>query len=366
MKDSYIYYEDKLGEEYKAVFGQIEMYVMSRNVDEDAAEERLGELLDIFLIAQDAGKPVREITGNNLESFCETFCSDFGMKNGFLHILQWMKSIAKVLVFISALDLFFAFLDALETEGTDFWNAMAGITTFNISGYLIGIAIAGLFTMAVNIVIRRKMFKVKKVSMKHLRAVSCVSAILGFLIIYSMLSISETELFHCPAWVLLAVSCVYLLLYHLFYGRYNKRGKIKFLDLIEQETKKDFPAEMEKKFQKARKKNLKKGKGDLTLEAFLDKEEANCAKVEKQKILFYVLPVIAVAAAFLFTLQNEGFDSGTDMAIFLIIMLAVECPLMRGLWKLTSIGVKERRSWIQSKRSELLDKLPIACLPEEK
>lgn len=55
MKDSYIFYKDKLGKEYLAVFEQVELYVLSRNVDESAIEERLGELLDIFLSTEAAG-----------------------------------------------------------------------------------------------------------------------------------------------------------------------------------------------------------------------------------------------------------------------------------------------------------------------
>lgn len=46
--------------------------------------------------------------------------------------------------------------------------------------------------------------------------------------------------------------------------------------MVQEESRKEFPKEMEKKFEKARKKSLKKGKGELSLEAFLDKEEKAC------------------------------------------------------------------------------------------
>ena len=76
MKDSYVFYKDKLNEEYRTVFDQIEMYVISQNIDENTVEDRLGELLDIFLSAGESGKDVHKITGNDLEHFCKTFCSD--------------------------------------------------------------------------------------------------------------------------------------------------------------------------------------------------------------------------------------------------------------------------------------------------
>lgn len=85
MRDSYVLYKDRLNDEYRIVFDQVEMYVLSQNIEDAAIEERLGELLDIFFSAMERGKPVSEITDTRLESFCKTFCSDFGVKNRILH-----------------------------------------------------------------------------------------------------------------------------------------------------------------------------------------------------------------------------------------------------------------------------------------
>lgn len=101
MKDSYAFCSDRLDKEYLAVFEQVELYVQSQNVDDNTKEERLSELLDIFLSAAETGKPVQKITGNDMEQFCKTVCSDFGVKNRVLFILDFFRSIAKILVCLS-------------------------------------------------------------------------------------------------------------------------------------------------------------------------------------------------------------------------------------------------------------------------
>lgn len=349
MKDSYVFYMDKLEKEYLEAFGQIEMYVQSQGVDDNTKEERLGELLDIFLSASATGKSVKKITGNDMEQFCKTFCSDFGVKNRVLFLIDWFKSIAKVLIFVSVLDLIFPEPDVASVGGDNLWNHFSSL---NISGYFIGIIVAGLFAAAVNIVLRRMMFKQKQVSMKILKAASVGGAVVSFIIIYFSLSLNTIRLFECPVWIVLAVSGIYLCLYELLRGRHIKREKVKFFDLVLKESSSEFAREMEKKYERARKKSVQRGKGELSLEAFLEKEEKDINLTEKMGALYYIFPVVITGAAFFITFCMGGFESNIDAAVYIAIMLTVQYPIMLSLWKLTKSGVKERRTWIAKKRGE--------------
>lgn len=350
MQDSYIFYTDKLDKEYLNVFEQVELYVRSQNVDDGTREERLGELLDIFLSASKAGKPVQKIVGNDLEQFCKTFCSDFGVKNRILFILEWMKSIAKVFVFVSILDLVFPEPDGMPVGEASVWEHFSSV---NISGYFIGIFCAGMLAMVSNLVLRNIMFRKKQVSMKILKAASVTGAVLGFTIIYFFLSLNSVKLFECPVWLVLALSCVYLCIYYVLRGRHVKRNKVKFLDLVQEESRREFPKEMEKKYEKARKKNLKKGKGELSVETFLEREEKECDRTEKLRFFYYILPVIVIGSAFLTTWKMDGFDSGIDALIFIAINIVIQYSLMLGIWKIVKMGMEERREWIKEKREEL-------------
>lgn len=350
MKNSYIFYTDKLDREYLAVFEQIEMYVQSQNVDDDTKEERLGELLDIFLSAAERGDPVQKITGSDLEQFCKTFCSDFGVKTRLMFVLDWMRSIAKVMIFVSVLDLVFPEPDVMPGRDVSVWRHFSSL---NISGYFIGIFVAGMVAMILNIVLRRIMFRRKRISMKVLKVVSAAGAVLGFVIIYGFLGANSINVIECPVWLVLGASCVYLGFYHVFRGRHIKREKVKFLDLVQEESRKEFPKEMEKKYEKARKKNLKKGKGELTLEAFLVKEEKSCDREEKMGLFYYILPLIVIASAFLSTWKMDGFDDGADAMIFVVINIVIQYTLMMGIWKICKVGIKERRDWVREKREEI-------------
>lgn len=351
MKDSYIFYTDKLNQEYKTTFDEIELYVQSQNIDESTLEERMGELLDIFLSAQEKGRPVTQITGNQLEKFCETFCSDFSMKNRVYHVADWFASIAWVLLFVSILDVVFPEPDTVGGKGI--WDAASSV---NLSGYLIGILVAGGLALLTNMVIRRIMFKTKRVSMKVLKAASLAGAVIGFLVIFEMMSMEGTDLFDCPLWLLFAITCVYLLAYYLLCGKRNRRQKIRFTELVGMEVQNTLPQEMEKKYNRAKRRYQKRGKGELTWEVFLDREEKDCDRTEKMRYFYYFFPLVVCAAAVVGTFVTDGFESMADLAIFVAIILGVEYLFLLTLWKIVKSGVKQRRAWLREEREKIEQK----------
>ena len=350
MKDSYVYYKDKLSREYLTAFEEIGMYVLSQNVDESTTEERMGELLDIFLSAQEKGRPVGQITGNSMVRFCETFCSDFSVKNRIYHVADWFASIAKILLFVSVLDVLFPEPDVMNVDGGGLWHTVSSV---NLSGYLIGIFLSGGLALISNQAIRRIMFKTKRISMKVLNRASMAVAVLGFLLIFSLMSMEGTKLFDCPLWVLFAITCVYLVLYYLLRGKRLRRHKIRFSDLVGGEIQNTLPRDMEKKFERARRRYRKKGKGELIWETFLDKEEMDCDRIEKMRYLYYILPVVVCVAAVVVTYMLDGFDGKADLAVFVAVILGVEYLILLPMWRLVKFGVAQRRIWLREKREEM-------------
>lgn len=349
MKDSYVFYKEKLSGEYKAVFEQVELYVLSQNVDEFTCEERLGGLLDIFLSAEAAGKPVEKITGSNLERFCKTFCSDLGVKHRILGIMDLLKTMAWLLMVFTAFDLLIFFLDASDTGD---YNILHSVSSLNAAGFLVGVLIFGLFTGTVYYFLRKFMFRRRWVSMKVLNTVPVLLAIVGFGILYWALSAENGHTLTCPSWVILGLSGVYLVLYYLFRGRHIRRDKVKFSDLLQTEYERSFADTMEKKLVKARKKSLKRGK-ELTVEAFLAREEKTCRLSEKLMVWYYITPVFLTALAYFGTWLHEGFETFFDAAFFIVIMLAVEYPIMLVFGRLERKANAARREWIRAKRDTL-------------
>lgn len=353
MKNSYAFHVDKLQNEYLTTFQQIEMYVNAQYIDDATQEELLSELLDIFLTSQEADKPVKSIVGNNLEEFCKAFCSDCGIKNKILHILDGLKSISWALVFISGLDILTILFDYLDGVSVDFFATLSSI---NVSGYLMGIVVAMIIGFTCNFVVRNLMFKTKHVSMNLLKIITYVIsgfAVAGiFIIIYS----NETSLFNFPVWVVLLIGLIYLAIYYPFnYKRIHVKAehKIHFGDIVNADMEKEFTITMEKSYAKANQRSIKKGKGELSMADFLDEQEKDCKNNEKSKLFNYIFPIVITPIVMIFEYFNGGFESYIDAIIFPVIMLTVEYAVMIGMWKLTKSGVDQRRKWIKAKRKEL-------------
>lgn len=349
MKETYMLYTDKLTEEYRAVFDRVEIYISTQSIDGVSVEERLNELLDIFLSAQSAGKSVDKVVGNDLEAFCKAFCSDYTLKNRILNILDILKVLAQAMLIISALDIFSIIWDLADGTAVDFYSY---VSSLNVSGYFMGILIAMVFAFASDFIVRRIMFKYKKVSMNALRVISCLTAVIVFVLMMIFFFSDSTNFFNCPVWVILVCATVYLAVYYIFnYKRvkYQRINKIRFRDMVSAEFRDVFPDEMEKKYARANKRSIKKGNGDLPIEAFLEKEEKDCNITEKLKLLYYITPIVITAMGFI----EIEFESFLDAVFYITIMLAVEYCIMLGLWKVFKKGVDERRAWIKSKREEL-------------
>ena len=105
MRDSYAFYTDKLTGEYRTVFDEIEMYIGTQTCDDITKEDKLSQLLDMFLSAEEEGKPVHKIVGGSVEEFCKTFCSDFGFEGTMLNILDMFKTLAWCFIVLSVFDI---------------------------------------------------------------------------------------------------------------------------------------------------------------------------------------------------------------------------------------------------------------------
>lgn len=351
MKDSYIFYTDKLDAHYKPVFEQIELYVSTRNIDESTLEERLGDLLDSFISAQEAQKPVEQIVGYNLERFCKAFCADLGVKNRIFRILDILKTAAWTLAAFVGIDLLFLLMDAESGVPIDFWHVRTSETT---GVYVGGLLLAYIVSSVIDLIIQHIMFKTKRFSTRALNIVRWVEwlAIFGGMML--AMTYCDVDPLPVPAWVVGAVSCGYLLVYYLFCGKRNKRAKVTLTELAQQpQVNSQIDAVMQKQFEKEKKKALKKGKGELTMQAFLDKQEAECARLPAIKRFYIGFPICMVAVAYVGIYLNGGFESALDSVLFLATMLAVEGLIMGVLWKIVKSGMQARLAWVKEKRASI-------------
>ncbi len=341
MKDSYMLYKDKLKGEYKEVFEQVALYMNSGNYDDFSVEDRLSSLMDMLLSAQERGESPKKIVGKDIQKFCKMFCSDMGAKSRILKIMDTIKRIAII-------ELIFAVFELLQANWDDagFMEAMTSVT---VSGYLIYMGVCVIFGFVADIVVRSMLFK-RRSSIRKIKAFRIIIGVLTF--VSAFLLLGYMPLVDCPLWLVFAVCLAYLVFYYIYNRKRlseNKREKVKFADVVKGGTLNDIEKLQKERYDILNKRNIKKGRGTLSMEEFLDMEEKDCIKIEKTKWVYYVSPlVITTVWAF-----NTTFEDIFSILLFIAINLAVQYYGMVFSWNITKGIWEEKRKWISNKRAEL-------------
>jgi len=357
MIDSYTKQCNQLQGDYKETFDLINVYVGTLRLDDVTREENMSGLLDIFLSAQKAEKPIEEVVGANVEQFCKNFCEGYGLKSRLLNFADYLRGISIIIFAICALEFVGLIMEASYGESVDFWNYTGGL---NMTGYVLGLAFAfatlvGWFSDAI---LSRVMFRIKKLARKTIRVIEIVICIASFFMVFYFLQIDSSILKRCPLWILIGMSGIYLIVYHVLNRerlKNKKRVKSKFWDLVQENVANDFPKEMENKFQKKKARYAKKGKPELTKEKFLNQEEKDTDKVIKLKCVYYFSPFIFAGISALCVDQGEGFEHTSDRFWFFGIVFIVIFVIYMGIWKIVKQAVEGRREWITRERQILED-----------
>ncbi|MBE6586964.1 MAG: hypothetical protein E7647_00955 [Ruminococcaceae bacterium] len=347
MKDSYLFYKDKLKGSYISVFSEVELYVNSLYIDEPSKEERLLQLVEVFLTAQEEGKPAEKIVGRSVEEFSRTFCSDMGIRNKILRFLDSLKVFFIIELIFVILDLLFA-----DYSKVSFFTATG---EYDYGGLFLAILISVAISEACGMAVRAMMFKRKRLSLSAFRAVWYAAAAVSLGICLLIIFFSPFSEVSVPLWIVGAVCLAFLVLYFILNHKRKKedgRKSIKMSDVMTNETDAAFANEMERIFESKNRKRAKKGKASLTWEEFLDMQEKECEKGEKTRLFYFLLPIPLCIIATLVT-EFEGF---VDVAVFVAIQLCVQYAVMMGMWSLTKNSIAMRRRWIESKRRATLGK----------
>ena len=127
---------------------------------------------------------------------------------------------------------------------------------------------------------------------------------------------------------------------------------IHFINGNKSDFQKAYFEAMDKRFEEQRKKSIKKGNGELTLEAFLDKEERECTKAENMKLIYFLFPIIATALAYLYTGLIDGFGRISSPVIYVFVILIASALIALRLHKNIKKSLILRKEWIKAKRNE--------------
>jgi hypothetical protein len=128
-----------------------------------------------------------------------------------------------------------------------------------------------------------------------------------------------------------------------------KQPKVKFSDLVAEQSTLNLDSFMGKRYQTLNKRSLKKGHGALSMRDFLDNEEKECDKSDSLGWLFYGTPIVLTGLGLLTT----EFDTTFDMVLYLVLMLGIYFLFMHFSFKSTKKTTAQKRAWIIAKRNSL-------------
>lgn len=265
MKADYILLQDRLKGEYKDAFQKVQMYSTSNLIGEDTESELMMELLDHMLMAQEEGKPVSTIVGDDIEGFCEIFFSEYKLGNRFVDFLKTLYRMAWIM-------LVFAILDLVIGDGVLSSSDIGAIGAIVLGG------LSGSLSILIIYLLIRPLVKKRKVNATALNAIYIV-LLLASVIITCVLANRYSV--NVPAWVAVTIPAVYIVVYFIVnaitnYKKYGsirkpKEAKLSFFGGVKESVSRELPEEWLKQWTKKNERRRRKGQAPLSEEEFMEK-----------------------------------------------------------------------------------------------
>ena len=82
---------------YRAAFDGAHKYTLTQDFPSSYSDDKMAELYDLLLTAQEEGKPAEKLVGKDIEAFCKEFFSDFQPVNRLFRMLKSLFAVACVL-----------------------------------------------------------------------------------------------------------------------------------------------------------------------------------------------------------------------------------------------------------------------------
>ena len=323
MKESFIFYKYNLQGEYAEVFDKIVLYGEVSGIDNDTMEERMMDLVDMFLTAQKKGKPVSKIVGKDLDIFCKNFFEDYSFTDRIkAWPKRWLWGAWFVFVF-ELLEIFFAVVDM--EENISLWEIQSDMGPYAM-GLFVGCVIVALIEMA----IRPMVFKIKWLSTNMyeifiILLVFGIPSVFAFLEIMPQIEISEL--------VVVLIFGTYLVAHYLVraYVNYKRYGSVYvpkeersagMYDSVHERLVYEYPKILTDKYEKQNRKLLSKEKAVLTEEQYME-------KLRKQVVRERRISKGSIIGIIVFCSVCAGIEmciSLVDGIILLAILLLVSTP----------------------------------------
>ena len=336
--------ETQLSGEYREVFKRAQMYATLKNMENQFFDDKMLELFDLLLTAQNEGKPASRLIGSDVSRFCKDYFSDYTIAERLrflpvtLYRISWF-------VFVLELIEFFA----CEIPMRDFFAAKA-----DMSGYGVGALVAIAAYIVADVILLPIFRRSKKVNMGVWYGV--LLGVIALLLAVSF-PLGDRLTLMLPVWPFLLGSALYIIAYIVARAiwRYRNFGTIRnarkqleqdsyYKNLEDRDLEKILLEAWKKRFARLQK------QGKVTEESYL--EELTKNENLEGKIFRYVTPLIYIAIC-IFSIVQVARDSGLADSIFFAVFISViTFFIYRWLYRIEAKNAALRRKHLDNCRAQ--------------
>ena len=281
-------FDNELTDEYGNTMTIVMSYAQAKGYSDEAVNERLYDLYEMLLTAQEDGKPASKIVGKDLSAFCEQYFSDLTFKSRLLQIPQILFRGCLVAFFFELICIFMASESVSEAFRIE----------VNIGAYLVGFGL-GIGFMTVSAVFIAPLVTKNK---KRADIANGILIVLWLVAIFATASLGISIM--AKSWIVALVAAVYCVVYSVIklVINYKTYGTIKNLS---KQIKKDsyYRKQENKTYEKAiltgwqgrYKRLLRKGK--TTEEGFIAVIEKDNKANKVFEVIMDIIFVILIISA---------------------------------------------------------------------
>lgn len=340
---TYMSYVDKLEGEYKEVFQFVEHYANIHLIGGHYKNEKLMDLLDMMMQAQEQETPVENVVGKSQEQFAKDFYSDVTLASLSEDFFSKLKNWAWFIVLFEGLMI----VSSMGDEGFNLFTFKA-----DMSGYLQAVLISYmgiLLADVISIILAKFNYYNEKLTIGMMIGFTLVTIAACIYMGVKDITISVRS------FPVMISSAIYLLIYYvavLLY-RVKKTGSIKkvkdeydtsFGGLVKAELESnnfekkedlEFLKSISKRYANKNKKRVSKGLTPLTTAEYIHKQN----KLEKYSLVSgYSFGVIATI---IITFINKGFETSSDAVIVVGIVAVIGLLLFKFQRFMNSVNDRE-------------------------
>lgn len=344
-----ITYEDyakKLTGDYKDAYDKIFVYIKSALSIGDEISPAMNEVVDLLLAAQEDERPVEDVIGNDMESFCEGMVKS-NRKSFVYRTLLFMSLYVFIAVLVGGAQicilLYHVFTDEPGAQNPLF-------TGVDFVGFLSGMLVVFVILGILDFVVKSLVMKIKGFNKKVYSAIYWVAIVgIGILNVY-LISIADFEITIPRIFVI-----IFCILYAAGVTIFAKIYRRKYMPQEEEvpTVEIDFADDlfneiitvMRKRYQKKMEKRAKKGLPELEPLVWYEKE----MKKEKIAGIFTNLFLIIIIATAVISVAEDS--EVIDTMIFVIILLALEIPIMHAM----NSGTRKRKELYRIMKEKNVD-----------